>query len=95
MGEGGKQLQNGQIKKANGSYFTSNPEAVAAANRVLLRLNSFRKARWLLGVGGAMDLALGAKRLIITMTHTTPSGESKLMPRCTLPLTAVHFENRL
>ncbi|MEM8532537.1 MAG: 3-oxoacid CoA-transferase [Chloroflexota bacterium] len=42
----------------------------------------------LLGVGGAMDLASGAKRSIITMTHTTPNGASKIVPACTLPLTA-------
>ncbi len=42
----------------------------------------------LLGVGGAMDLALGARRLIITMTHTDRAGRSKLVPTCTLPLTA-------
>lgn len=42
----------------------------------------------LLGVGGAMDLATGAKRLIIIMTHTDRNGNSKIVPRCTLPLTA-------
>jgi 3-oxoacid CoA-transferase len=41
----------------------------------------------LLGVGGAMDLASGAKRLIITMTHTSRDGIPKLVPTCTLPLT--------
>lgn len=47
----------------------------------------------LLGVGGAMDLASGAKRLIVTMIHTTPSGASKLVPECTLPLTAREVVN--
>jgi 3-oxoacid CoA-transferase len=42
----------------------------------------------LLGVGGAMDLAAGAKRLIITMTHTDSDGQAKIVPACTLPLTA-------
>ena len=42
----------------------------------------------LLGVGGAMDLAYGANKLIITMTHKDRSGRSKVVADCTLPLTA-------
>ena len=42
----------------------------------------------LLGVGGAMDLASGAKKLIITLIHNDPDGTSKIVPECTLPLTA-------
>ncbi|MXY89544.1 MAG: 3-oxoacid CoA-transferase subunit B [Gammaproteobacteria bacterium] len=42
----------------------------------------------LLGVGGAMDLASGAKRLVVTMTHTNKDGTSKVVESCDLPLTA-------
>jgi len=42
----------------------------------------------LLGIGGAMDLASGARRLIITMTHVDSKGRPKIVPTCTLPLTA-------
>jgi len=41
-----------------------------------------------LGVGGAMDLVVGARRVIVTMTSTTPSGDAKLVRECAFPLTA-------
>ena len=44
--------------------------------------------RPLFGVGGAMDLASGAKRLVVTMTHTDKDGASKVVENCDLPLTA-------
>ena len=46
-------------------------------------------------VGGAMDLAIGAKRTYVMMEHLTKGGESKLVPACTYPLTGIACVSRV
>ncbi len=47
------------------------------------------------GMGGAMDLVAGAENIICTMTHADRHGNSKLLPKCTLPLTGMACIHRI
>lgn len=47
------------------------------------------------GMGGAMDLVAGAQNIVVTMTHANKHGQSKILEKCSLPLTGVNCINKV
>ena len=47
------------------------------------------------GMGGAMDLVASAKNIIVAMQHVNKAGESKLLPKCSLPLTGINCVKKI